>query len=185
VRQRLLGWEKVQEGKSDARIRSSFVGAWQSSMKIHDAMGEDRIRFAQKLNEMGDELSNLVKEVEKTRKQVETTESYSIRLRWLNPGALLSSPQTKDLSTRYERVLQESESTVDKIKTRFDLTAEELERLLIQKEGESYKDTGVRSPGGVGGKRAIGKAVAKGGLLLKGRNPGNVSFLSIHNVCAH
>lgn len=64
---------------------------------------------------------------------------------------------------------------MEKTKARFDVTAEELERLLIQKEGESYKDTGVRSPGGVGGKRALGKAVAKGGLLLKGRNPGNVS----------
>ncbi|KAF9786398.1 RhoGAP-domain-containing protein [Thelephora terrestris] len=135
----------LSEGKA-----GSFVGAWQSGMKIHDIMGENRIRFAQKLNEMGDELSNLVKEVDKTRKQ------------------------TKDLATRYERVLQESETSVEKIKARFDLTAEELERLLIQKEGESYKDTGVRSPGGIGGKRAIGKAVAKGGLLLKGRNPGNL-----------
>lgn len=38
------------------------------------------------------------------------------------------------------------------------------------------KDTAMqaRSPGGVGGKRALGKAVAKGGLLLKGKNPGNV-----------
>jgi len=106
-------------------------------------------------------------------------------MRRLNSAPLSPPLQTKDLATRYERVLQESESTVEKIKTRFDLTAEELERLLIQKEGESYKDTGVRSPGGVGGKRAIGKAVAKGGLLLKGRNPGNVSFLSIHNVRAH
>lgn len=55
-----------------------------------------------------------------------------------------------------------------------DVTAEELERVLIQKEGESLRDTGVqgRSPGG--GKRVIGKAVAKGGLLLKGKNPGNV-----------
>jgi hypothetical protein len=64
---------------------------------------------------------------------------------------------------------------VEKSKARFDMTGEELERLLIQKEGESYKDTGVRSPGGAGGKRVIGKAVAKGGLLLKGRNPGNVT----------
>ena len=31
-----------------------------------------------------------------------------------------------------------------------------------------------RTPGGASGKRAIGKAVAKGGMLLKGRNPGNV-----------
>lgn len=42
-------------------------------MKLHDLMAENRIRFAQKLNEMSDELSNLVKEVEKTRKQVEIT----------------------------------------------------------------------------------------------------------------
>jgi len=30
--------------------------------------------------------------------------------------------------------------------------------------------------GATGGKRVIGKAVAKGGLLLKGKNPGNVSI---------
>jgi len=63
--------------KADVQTRSSFVGVWQSSMRIHDIMGENRIRFAQKLNEMSDELSNLVKEVEKTRKQVKTIESYS------------------------------------------------------------------------------------------------------------
>lgn len=58
---------------------------------------------------------------------------------------------------------------------RHDVTAEELERLLLQKEGESYKDTGVQGARSPGGKRAIGKAVAKGGLLLKGKNPANVS----------
>ena len=60
-----------------------------------------------------------------------------------------------------------------------DVTAEELERLLLQKEGESMKDSQLqsRTPGGASGKRAIGKAVAKGGMLLKGRNPGNVCML--------
>ena len=77
VRQCLPGWGEVQVQKTDGKLCSSYVGAWQSSMKIHDSMAENRIRFAQKLNEMSDELSNLVKEVEKTRKQVETTESYS------------------------------------------------------------------------------------------------------------
>lgn len=72
--------------------------------------------------------------------------------------------------------MQEAESLTEKSKSRVDSTAEELERLLIQKEGESVRDTGMqgRSPGGVSGKRVIGKAVAKGGLLLKGKNPGNV-----------
>jgi hypothetical protein len=82
--------------------------------------------------------------------------------------------QTKDLAARYERALQESEVLTEKTKNRLDQTSEELERVLLQKEGESVKDSGVRSPGGAGGKRAIGKAVAKGGLLLKGKNPGNV-----------
>ncbi|OBZ66849.1 Rho GTPase-activating protein 23 [Grifola frondosa] len=55
-------------------------------------------------------------------------------------------------------------------------TTDELDRLLLQKEGESVRDNALqgRSPGGVNGKRVIGKAVAKGGLLLKGRNPQNI-----------
>lgn len=65
----------------------------------------------------------------------------------------------------------------EKSKNRLDITSEELERVLLQKEGESLKETVVPSrAGGVGGKRAIGKAVAKGGLLLKGKNPGNASI---------
>jgi len=81
--------------KADVQTRSSFVGVWQSSMRIHDIMGENRIRFAQKLNEMSDELSNLVKEVEKTRKQVKTIESYSTSTHRLNPTPL--SPRRRTL----------------------------------------------------------------------------------------
>ncbi|KAF5362023.1 hypothetical protein D9756_002638 [Leucocoprinus leucothites] len=129
----------------------SFVSAWQSSMRVHEMMAENRLRFAQRLNEMSEELTTLVKEVEKNRKQ------------------------TKELATRYERALQDSESVTEKCKNRLEVSSEELERVLLQKEGESFKDTAVQSrAGGSGGKRAIGKAVAKGGLLLKGKNPGNI-----------
>jgi hypothetical protein len=70
---------------------------------------------------------------------------------------------------------------VDKSKLRFDQTAEELERVLVQKEGESMKETAMqgRTPGGATGKRTgmLGKSVVtKGGMLLKGKNPGNVRF---------
>lgn len=83
--------------------------------------------------------------------------------------------QAKDLHSRYERALQESEGNTEKVKNRLDFASEELERVLLQKEGESTKDTGVRSAaGGASGKRVLGKAVVKGGLLLKGKNPGNV-----------
>jgi Rho GTPase-activating protein RGD1 len=86
------------------------------------------------------------------------------------------TPQTKDLATRYERALQESEQATEKSKNRFDLTAEELERVLLAKEGESSSGAlQAKSPGGASGKRVLGKAMKGGGLLLKGKNPGNVS----------
>lgn len=39
-------------------------------MKIHEIMAENRVRFAQRLNEMSEELATLAKEVDKNRKQV-------------------------------------------------------------------------------------------------------------------
>ncbi|KAH0582558.1 hypothetical protein H2248_010496 [Termitomyces sp. 'cryptogamus'] len=127
----------------------SFVSAWHGTLRVHEMMAENRLRFAQRLNEMSEELANLSKEVEKNRKQ------------------------TKELATRYERALQESETSTEKCKNRLDITSEELERVLLQKEGESLKDNVVQSrAGNTGGKRAIGKAV--GGLLLKSKNPGNI-----------
>ncbi|KXN87662.1 RHO GTPase-activating protein RGD1 [Leucoagaricus sp. SymC.cos] len=147
--------QKIARSTSDTYAMNdgkagSFVSAWQSSMRVHEMMAENRLRFAQRLNEMSDELATLVKEVEKNRKQ------------------------TKELATRYERALQDSESTTEKCKNRLEATSEELERVLLQKEGESFKDTAVQSRSGASGKRVIGKAVAKGGLLLKGKNPGNI-----------
>lgn len=74
--------------------------------------------------------------------------------------------------------------STEKSKNRLEITSEELERVLLQKEGESFKDAGLqgRTPGG---KRVIGKAVAKGGLLLKGKNPGNVRSLAGSISAAH
>ena len=54
---------------SDSMARS-FVNAWQASMKIHEVMADNRIKFATRLNEMSEELANLAKEVDKNRKAV-------------------------------------------------------------------------------------------------------------------
>ena len=51
-------------------VPSTFVNAWQNSMRIHEALGENRIRFSQRLNEMSEELANIAKEVDKNRKSV-------------------------------------------------------------------------------------------------------------------
>ena len=39
-------------------------------MKIHEIVAENRLSFASRLNEMSEELANLAKEVDKTRKVV-------------------------------------------------------------------------------------------------------------------
>ncbi|GJE93311.1 RhoGAP-domain-containing protein [Phanerochaete sordida] len=129
----------------------SFMGAWKHTLKLHEDIAASHIKMASNLKEQIEELSKVIDGSERERKQ------------------------TKDLAGRYERALQDAESATEKSKNRVEITAEELERVLIQKEGESLRDTGVqgRSPGGHR-TRVIGKAVAKGGMLLKGKNPGNI-----------
>ncbi|KAH9971731.1 GTPase activating protein [Lactifluus volemus] len=149
------GMQKLAKSTADQYAMNdgkagSFVNAWRTTMKIHDIIAENRLRFASRLNEMSEELATLAKEVDKNRKA------------------------TKDLATRYERNLQDSEVTTEKGKARLDATMEELDRILLQKEGEPAKDSVIQTRTQAGGKRAIGKAVAKGGLLLKGKNPGNI-----------
>ncbi|KAI0741304.1 GTPase activating protein [Daedaleopsis nitida] len=147
--QKLARTTSVEYAQHEGKA-GSYVTAWQASMRTHEAMAESRLKFAMRLNEMSEELNTLVKEVDKNRKA------------------------TKDLANRYERALQDSESTTEKAKTRFDISAEELERLLLQKADEPLKDNLMQSRSPVNGKRVIGKAVAKGGMLLKGRNPQNI-----------
>lgn len=73
---------------------------------------------------------------------------------------------------------------MDKAKARFDQTAEELERILVAKEGETFRDAGMRSANAAnaaagnglppaGGKKGIGKAMTKG--LFKGKNPAQMA----------
>lgn len=74
---------------------------------------------------------------------------------------------------------------MDKAKARFDSTAEELERILVAKEGESFRDAGMRTQNAAnaaagnagaptaGKNRGIGKAMTKG--LFKGKNPAQMA----------
>lgn len=47
-------------------------------MKIHEVMADNRMIFASTLNEMSEDLNNLAKEVDKTRKQASTS-LFSLR----------------------------------------------------------------------------------------------------------
>ncbi|KAG8832673.1 hypothetical protein FRC17_000892 [Serendipita sp. 399] len=128
----------------------SFSAAWERAMRLHETIAENRLKLSANLAEMSDELSSLAKEIDKNRKQV------------------------KDTHTSYERILLESEATMDKAKMRFDGAQDELERFLVMKEGENPKDARQTSPqiNVKRGPMGLGRVVVKGsGMLLKGKNP--------------
>lgn len=68
----------------------------------------------------------------------------------------------------------EADTTYEKSKQRVDLTSEELERVLVAKEGESMKEAQMSPRGGNPKRTGISRAVVKSGLLLKGKNPVSV-----------
>jgi len=68
----------------------------------------------------------------------------------------------------------DADTTYEKSKQRVDVTGEELERILVAKEGESMKDAQMSPRGGNPKRTGLTKAVAKSGLLLKGKNPGSI-----------
>jgi hypothetical protein len=127
----------------------TYVSAWHSLMKTHEVLGDCRVRFASKLGEISEELSNLSKEVDKNRKYA------------------------RDTGGRLERNLLDAEMSVEKSRNRFDAAAEDLERVLLLKSGESTKGGELQgtTTSGPPGKRTLGKAIGKGGLLFKNKNP--------------
>ncbi|KAG0144514.1 hypothetical protein CROQUDRAFT_79919, partial [Cronartium quercuum f. sp. fusiforme G11] len=90
----------------------SFSKVYKSFLNLHEKIGNERIELGHKLNSIGDELSNVSKEVEKIRKS------------------------NKDVGFRLEKSVNESEVLVEKAKIRFELAVEELERMLLVKNGE-------------------------------------------------
>ncbi|BGP41630.1 Rho GTPase-activating protein [Rhodotorula kratochvilovae] len=129
----------VGDGKA-----GSYVSSWLSLLRTHELLGENRLKFAAQLSEMSDELAVLGKEVEKSRKA------------------------TKDLGARLEKGLQEQEGLVDKARIRFDSAAEELERLLLLKQGETITPSSLPHAGASGSNPSKGRSFGKAMSKLKG-----------------
>lgn len=138
----------------------SFVTAFQALVRAHDILADNRVKMASQLNEMADQLVETAREVERSRKTA------------------------KELGTRLERNLTDSENQTEKSRGRFDLAVEDLERILLSKAGENARDVNnsphemanqaSMNPGSsqTAGKRTLGKAIGK----LKGgpKNPAQV-----------
>ena len=138
----------ASEGKA-----GSSVTAIQALLRAHEVLADNRLRMGLQLHEAAEQLVELAREVEKSRKTA------------------------KELGTRLERNLLDSENATDKSKLRFDGAVEELERVLLNKAGENARDiansphelAGTSGSQGNTGKRTLGKAIGK----LKGgpKNP--------------
>lgn len=70
---------------------STFGSAWSSSLKVHENIGEQRIKFASDITEVADDLQLLVKDTEKARKQA------------------------KDAGSRQEKILTDAELALEKV----------------------------------------------------------------------
>ncbi|CEQ41510.1 SPOSA6832_03229, partial [Sporobolomyces salmonicolor] len=129
----------LSEGKA-----GTYVTSYLSLLRTHELLGDNRLKFAAQLADMSEELVTLGKEVEKNRKA------------------------SKELGSRLERGLMEQETLVDKARTRFDAAAEELERLLLLKSGESITPSSVPHASSTSTSQSKGRSFGKAMSKLKG-----------------
>ncbi|WAR61997.1 hypothetical protein PtB15_14B91 [Puccinia triticina] len=147
----------------------SFARQYCNFLATHERIAIERTEYGARLNLIADELANLGKEVERVRKA------------------------NKDVGWRLEKNLAESEGLTEKAKAKFDVTVEELERVLMSRQAENPTGAPGTGPGGSSSAgissnpsssssqpksqaKAIGKAISK--LAAKGtRSAGHLARL--------
>ncbi|KAA1079251.1 hypothetical protein PGT21_005373 [Puccinia graminis f. sp. tritici] len=147
----------------------SFAKQYCNFLATHERMAIERTEYGARLNLIADELANLGKEVERVRKA------------------------NKDVGWRLEKNLAESEGLTEKAKAKFDVTVEELERVLMSRQADNPTGAPGPAPGGSNNigisshpsssssqtksqAKAIGKAISK--LAAKGtRSAGHLARL--------
>lgn len=129
----------------------SYVSSWLTFLRTHEVVGEHRLKFAAQLSEMSDELTALGKEVDKNRKAA------------------------KELASKLEKGLQEQEALVDRARVRFDSAAEDLERLLVLKQGEMVTPSSVPHAGSSHAAGASSKGRSFGKAMSKLKGPKNAA----------
>ncbi|KAI9489451.1 Rho GTPase activation protein [Zychaea mexicana] len=105
--------QSMSESFDKAHPRSGTYGdAWTSFLKVHETIGEQRLRFSSDVTEVADDLQLLVKDTEKGRKQV------------------------KDVGLKHEKQLSDADLTLEKCKQKYEMHSEEWERAILQKNND-------------------------------------------------
>lgn len=123
----------------------SYGSSWKSMLHAQEALSENHYRFATKLTAISDDIALLVRDAERQRRQ------------------------HVDMGHRLEKSLTDAEASVDRARIRFDIAAEDLERVFLVKQGDTNRAADM-SIGTAANKRTLGMSFTKGGLF-KNKNP--------------
>ncbi|RKO91864.1 Rho GTPase activation protein, partial [Blyttiomyces helicus] len=101
--------QSVANQKSDAK-EGTYGEAWTQFARVHEQIGDIRLRFAESISEVSEELSALQNNTERSRKQL------------------------KVAGYRHYKTVQEAEVALEKAKTKYEQTSEEWERAVLNRE---------------------------------------------------
>ncbi|CAO3610425.1 unnamed protein product [Cunninghamella echinulata] len=105
--------QSIAEAFDKAHPKSGTYGdAWLSMLKVHEKIGEQRIKFAGNVTEVADDLQLLYKDTEKGRKQI------------------------KETGGKYEKMLNDADATLEKCKQKYEQQSEDWERSILQKNND-------------------------------------------------
>ncbi|CAG8549725.1 4232_t:CDS:10 [Paraglomus occultum] len=96
---------------SDSK-RGTYGDNWYNILRLHEIIGENRIKFAAAIQEIAEDLTYQYKDTDKGRKNM------------------------KDTGQKYERQIQETEQSLEKAKYKYESQSEDWERSLLEKNGD-------------------------------------------------
>ncbi|RIA82502.1 Rho GTPase activation protein [Glomus cerebriforme] len=92
--------------------QGSYGDSWLKMLKLHESIGENRVKFAAAIQEISEDVSSLYKETDKTRKHL------------------------KDSGHKHEKAIQDSETALEKARGKYESHSEDWERTILQKNGD-------------------------------------------------
>ena len=129
-------------------VRAGTYGnAWKKILKTHEVLAENRFRFSTKLTAISDDLSVLARDAERARRE------------------------NREMGSRLERNVLDCESSVERARGRFDIAAEDLERVMLVKNGDPGRAADMSIGTAAGRQGLLGKSFSRGGLLFKNKSP--------------
>ncbi|CAG8756298.1 15675_t:CDS:10, partial [Dentiscutata erythropus] len=94
----------------------SYGENWLYMLKLHESIGENRVKFAAAIQEISEEITALYKETDKSRKNL------------------------KDSGQKHERTIQDAEQALEKAKNKYETHSEDWERSILIKNGEAMEE---------------------------------------------